>query len=122
MVKAGIAAVIRRAERHAVGGSRTDQRRAAHLHHAYGMGRVFQSDQAQHDRLARQPGLVENEDGIAILDERRVPLRHQFSLPWQCLYFFPLPQGQGSLRPTLGVWRSTGMACLGSAVAASASS
>ncbi|NBQ89031.1 MAG: hypothetical protein EBU07_16510, partial [Betaproteobacteria bacterium] len=24
------------------------------------------------------------------------------SLPWHCLYFFPLPQGQGSLRPTLG--------------------
>ena len=22
--------------------------------------------------------------------------------PWQCLYFLPLPQGQGSLRPTLG--------------------
>ena len=22
--------------------------------------------------------------------------------PWQNLYFFPLPQGQGSLRPTLG--------------------
>ena len=22
------------------------------------------------------------------------------NLPWQCLYFFPLPQGQGSLRPT----------------------
>jgi hypothetical protein len=20
---------------------------------------------------------------------------------WHCLYFFPLPQGQGSLRPTL---------------------
>ena len=24
------------------------------------------------------------------------------SLPWQCLYFFPLPHGQGSLRPTRG--------------------
>src|SRR5688500_9704806 len=23
-------------------------------------------------------------------------------LPWHSLYFFPLPQGQGSLRPTLG--------------------
>src|ERR1700694_5553378 len=22
-------------------------------------------------------------------------------LPWQCLYFLPLPQGQSSLRPTL---------------------
>ncbi len=26
----------------------------------------------------------------------------QASLPWQCLYFLPLPQGQGSLRPTGG--------------------
>lgn len=25
----------------------------------------------------------------------------QASLPWHCLYFLPLPQGQGSLRPTL---------------------
>ena len=24
----------------------------------------------------------------------------QSNLPWQCLYFLPLPQGQGSLRPT----------------------
>ena len=24
----------------------------------------------------------------------------QASLPWHCLYFLPLPQGQGSLRPT----------------------
>src|SRR6187551_588158 len=27
--------------------------------------------------------------------------------PWHCLYFFPLPQGQGSLRPTLGSSRLT---------------
>ena len=27
--------------------------------------------------------------------------------PWQCLYFRPLPQGQGSLRPTLGWPRTT---------------
>src|SRR3546814_5229191 len=26
----------------------------------------------------------------------------QASCPWQCLYFLPLPQGHGSLRPTLG--------------------
>ena len=25
----------------------------------------------------------------------------QLSLPWHCLYFFPDPHGQGSLRPTL---------------------
>ncbi len=28
-----------------------------------------------------------------------VHLAHTF--PWHALYFFPLPQGQGSLRPTL---------------------
>src|SRR6187551_3910219 len=28
-------------------------------------------------------------------------------LPWHCLYFFPLPQGHGSLRPTLGSSRLT---------------
>ena len=33
--------------------------------------------------------------------------RHaQASLPWQFLYFFPLPHGQGSLRPTLGTGAS----------------
>ena len=26
----------------------------------------------------------------------------QASRPWHCLYFFPLPQGQGSFRPTFG--------------------
>lgn len=27
--------------------------------------------------------------------------RSYFSLPWHCLYFWPEPQGHGSLRPTL---------------------
>ena len=27
-------------------------------------------------------------------------VRSQASFPWHCLYFLPLPQGQGSLRPT----------------------
>lgn len=30
------------------------------------------------------------------------------SLPQHCLNFFPLPQGHGSFRPTLGVSRRTG--------------
>src|SRR5437762_8972882 len=30
--------------------------------------------------------------------------------PWQRLYFLPLPQGQGSLRPTLGSARRMGRA------------
>ena len=28
-----------------------------------------------------------------------------FHAPWHFLYFFPLPQGQGSLRPTLSLFR-----------------
>lgn len=32
------------------------------------------------------------------------------SAPWQCLYFLPLPQGHGSLRPTLGPLRTIGVA------------
>ena len=45
---------------------------------------------------------------------------HQLSLPWQCLYFLPEPQGQGSLRPTLRSARTKG--CCGSAAMASSSS
>jgi hypothetical protein len=31
------------------------------------------------------------------------PIRLAYaSLPWQCLYFLPLPQGHGSFLPTLG--------------------
>ena len=59
--------------------------------------------------------------GLAIADLRVVPRArrrggdlgayrrtavpaHHFA-PWHFLYFFPLPQGQGSLRPTLGIER-----------------
>ena len=43
------------------------------------------------------------ETGVAILPY----------VPWHFLYFFPLPQGQGSLRPTSSslpytVWEATG--------------
>src|SRR5271167_3290711 len=31
-------------------------------------------------------------------------------VPWQCLYLRPDPQGQGSLRPTLGTARTNGVA------------
>ena len=34
-------------------------------------------------------------------------------MPWHFLYFLPLPQGQGSLRPTLGSWRWTAPLTLG---------
>ena len=40
--------------------------------------------------------------------------RHlQLNAPWHCLYFFPLPQGQGSLRPTLGWARVIGWGAAG---------
>lgn len=32
----------------------------------------------------------------------RIPALSYIPLPWQFLYFLPDPQGQGSLRPTLG--------------------
>ena len=38
----------------------------------------------------------------------RAPLVGQASWPWQCLYFLPLPQGQGSLRPILAPSRTIG--------------
>jgi hypothetical protein len=44
------------------------------------------------------------------------------SLPWHCLYFFPLPQGQGSLRPTLGTALTTGCNLADSEFAVGASS
>jgi len=34
--------------------------------------------------------------------------------PWHFLYFFPLPQGQGSLRPTLSSFRWTVCGATGS--------
>src|SRR3954467_5257151 len=34
------------------------------------------------------------------LSVQATPAAHPY-LPWQCLYFLPLPQGQSSLRPTL---------------------
>ena len=37
--------------------------------------------------------------------EPAVKLPYRFYLPQQFLYFLPEPQGQGSLRPTLGVSR-----------------
>jgi hypothetical protein len=43
--------------------------------------------------------------------------------PQQCLYFFPLPQGQGSLRPTLGPVRiGLDLALAAAAAAASVAS
>src|SRR6185369_11256158 len=51
----------------------------------------------------------------------RLGLRH-VNLPWQCLYFLPEPQGQGSLRPTFSVWRTLGCCFFFVAASASASS
>jgi hypothetical protein len=38
--------------------------------------------------------------GLLNLEPRTLAHAAVPGLPWQCLYFFPLPQGQGSLRPT----------------------
>src|SRR4029079_12706345 len=50
-------------------------------------------------------------------------------LPWQCLYFLPLPQGQSSLRPTLpqlagflGSWSAAAVAGTSDALANAISS
>jgi hypothetical protein len=37
-----------------------------------------------------------------------IPASYLF-LPWHFLYFLPLPQGQGSLRPTFGAVRAEGL-------------
>ena len=56
------------------------------------------------------------EHGSALRRQRKTPpkrgFRDQLSWPWQCLYFLPLPQGHGSLRPTLGslAWLTTSAA------------
>ena len=44
------------------------------------------------------------------------PAHDQASRPWQCLYFLPLPQGQGSLRPTRGTGAAACRAVLSSSL------
>src|SRR5579883_66071 len=47
--------------------------------------------------------LIRELGGIArVLLACREFLRDQTEAPWQCLYFLPLPHGQGALRATLG--------------------
>jgi len=104
---------------HAVGGGGADQRRPAHLHDADRMGGIGQGFQADEGRFARQHRLVEDDDRTIILADGGEFA--QLSFPWQCLYFLPLPQGQGSLRPTLGRARSCGIGFFSSPVAAAAS-
>ena len=52
-------------QRHAIGCGGTDQRRAAHLHGADGMRRVFQRGQTKDAISVRQRGLVDDlDDGL----------------------------------------------------------
>lgn len=44
----------------------------------------------------------------SFLQWRNILTRLVLYAPWHFLYFFPLPQGQGSLRPTLSAVRCTG--------------
>ena len=109
-------------QRDAVGCCSADQRRTTDLHGFDRVGDCVDIRQALINYLTRKPGLVEDDDGVAILGKRMKRIA-QFSFPWQCLYFLPLPQGQGSLRPILSTTRSIGLAGASSAaVAPSASS
>ena len=49
---------------------------------------------------AKQKSGVKNSTSLLVFF--RVDLKVYCPLPQQFLYFFPLPQGQGSLRPTFG--------------------
>jgi hypothetical protein len=80
MVEARIAGILRQAERHAVGGGGADQRRAAHLHDANGLGYVFQGNQSQHHGFARQTRLVEDQKAVTVLDQGRPARRHRSQL------------------------------------------
>jgi hypothetical protein len=80
MVEARIARILRQAERHAVGGGGADQRRAAHLHDANGLGYVFQGNQSQHHGFARQARLVEDQKAVTVLDQGRPARRHRSQL------------------------------------------
>ena len=53
-------------QRHAVGGGRADQRRAAHQHRADRVGRRVASRQPRHDEFMRQPPLVDRADRPAV--------------------------------------------------------
>src|SRR3989304_4621626 len=56
-------------------------------------------------------------DCWACLTHHPSPITHhlQESLPWQCLYFFPEPQGHGSFRPILPIARLNGAGAAGRA-------
>src|SRR5262249_44061340 len=81
-------------------------------------------EQSRHRRL-RQRGVVGLDQGMAGVEEDGL-YGVACAPPWHFLYFFPLPQGQGSLRPTLGSSRrmvltfSTGPCALAWAAFASA--
>jgi hypothetical protein len=49
------------------------------------------------DAVSSSGGLSHHDDAEGLRPSSAEPLY----VPWHFLYFFPLPQGQGSLRPTL---------------------
>ena len=50
--------------------------------------------------VKKRPGELQLPAGASVYSTRK--LRRRQFLPQQFLYFFPLPHGQGSLRPTFG--------------------
>src|SRR5215203_3380234 len=73
---------------------------------------------ARHDRgvSRHEKHIVEGEcgreigddvHGAQLQDRRGISGFHQAATPWHFLYFFPLPHGQGSFRPTFGSSRRT---------------
>ena len=68
-------------------------------------GPAFMAARRRESSRAEEPRAVYGSDGRTGR-QRRVG---QAAAPWHFLYFWPLPQGQGSLRPTLGWSRTTGL-------------
>ena len=62
----GVARVLGRGERHAIGGGRADQRRAAHNHAPDRVGRLRRGTQRQHLETVRQLGLVDHVDAASV--------------------------------------------------------
>jgi hypothetical protein len=66
MIERGIRTVGPHRQRHPIGRGRADQWRAAHQHRADGVSRGIAVGQPRHDKVVRQPALVDRADGPAV--------------------------------------------------------
>jgi len=55
--------------------------------------------------LSPQGQKLIDDTGYVSLGKTPQGVQTAYIFPWQFLYFLPLPQGQGSLRPTFGISR-----------------